>query len=319
MLANVQKTFRPAPPILRLAQTGAQMARKPWLHSIVSVLVSLIAAMSELIVVAPVFVATFFYRYVHAGWEAAFSSLNERGDGIMLAQLASTVLPILGLLLYVRKGEKRDVRSMGFVKEKAVSDYLIGAAAAFAMFSACVGVCVATGAMTFDGFALSGQYGLLAAYGAGFLVQGLSEEVVCRGFLMTSLGSRSGALAGMLVNSVLFGCLHLANSNITAFAMVNLVLFGVLMSVIVLKLNSIWLAAALHSVWNFVQGNFYGIRVSGMSFGPSVFRCTSVKGMDWLSGGDFGMEGGAATTAVLTVAILIALLLRPREEKNPVQ
>ena len=98
--------------------------------------------------------------------------------------------------------------------------------------------------------------------------------------------------------------------------MINLILFGVFMSVLVLKLNSIWMACAIHSVWNFVQGNFYGILVSGNDFGPSVFRFESTEGMELLNGGSFGMEGGIATSVVLTVSIIIVLLLKPREAKN---
>lgn len=36
----------------------------------------------------------------------------------------------------------------------------------------------------------------------------------------------------------------------------------------------------------------------------------------WLSGGSFGMEGGAATTVVQLVVIAIMLLIPPREEKE---
>ena len=91
---------------------------------------------------------------------------------------------------------------------------------------------------------------------------------------------------------------------------------GDVLSFLVLKLNSIWMACAIHSVWNFVQGNFFGILVSGGSFGASVFRFDSVGGKELLNGGDFGMEGGLATTVILTVSIMIVLLIKPREPEN---
>lgn len=309
MLTNIKHTFTPAPGILQKAQTGEQMKQGKIANVGIAMAIGLAAAFSPAIVIVPAIV---MYLIFHNGLQDG-ANIDLNGSEMLLVQLASTVVPIIALMLYVKFLEKRSLNTMGFVKKKAVRDYLTGIVIAFAMFSACVGLCVATGAMTFDGYVLNGQYGLLAAFLVGFLVQGLSEEVVCRGFMLTSVGSKNGALIGMLVNSLLFGLLHLGNSGVTFFSIANIILFGILMSIVVLKTDSLWMAAAIHSIWNFVQGNFYGVLVSGIDAGPSVFRCTALDGMDWLNGGSFGMEGGAATTLVLTLCIAAALLLPPRQ------
>jgi Predicted metal-dependent membrane protease len=305
MLVNIKRTFTPKPAILAQAMEGRQAKWNIFLNGLAAFGVGIGAIYSELIVMIPYFAVA----------AIAFHG-NVSETATILAQLAATVVPIILLPLYVRFVEKRSLRTMGFVKEHAVTDYLLGMVIAFAMFSACVGICAATGAMTFGGYVLNGQYLSLALLFLGFLVQGASEETVCRGFMMTSFGSKGGAFAGMLFNSLVFGCLHLFNSGITALSFVNLILFGVFMSFLVLKLNSIWMACAIHSVWNFVQGNFFGILVSGGSFGASVFRFDSVGGKELLNGGDFGMEGGLATTVILTVSIMIVLLIKPREPEN---
>ncbi len=312
MLQNMKQTFTPAPAILQRAQVGTQMEKGKIANIVVAVLVGWLAIVSQYIVILPVIMIQVIQAVAQNGPEAKVN-VNMTDPSLMPLMLGSFIMPIISLLLYVKFTEKRNVRSMGFVKEKAVPDYLLGMVIAFVMFSACVGICLATGAMTFDGYVLNGQYGMLALLFAGFLVQGMGEEVVCRGFLLTSVGSKSGALIGTLVNSLLFGALHLGNSGVTFFSVANIVLFGVLMSLVVLKTNSIWMAGAIHSVWNFVQGNFYGILVSGNDAGPSVFRCTSVGGMEWLNGGSFGMEGGAATTLVQIVVIAVILFMKPRK------
>lgn len=314
MLANVKKTVSPMPAILREAQVGAQMNYNKFLNIVMALMLMLIATGSELAVLFPVVFIRVIMAAMASGGAVDNLQLDLYSQDMVMLQLFVTILPIVVLMLYVKFGEKRSIRTMGFVKEHAVTDYLIGMAAAFAMFSACVGICVATGAMTFEGYVLNGQYGLLGLFFLGFLVQGMSEEVVCRGFIMTSVGSKSGVLAGMLLNSLIFGALHLFNSGVTVFSIVNIVLFGVFMSIVVLKLNSLWAACALHSVWNFVQGNFYGILVSGIDAGPSVFRFAGVSGGTLWNGGSFGMEGGLATTLVLTVSIMIALMMKPREK-----
>ena len=300
------------PAILALAGEGRQAKWNIFLNGLAAFGVGIGSIITESVFVIPI---VFAYIIV------THSKMTELPvDFMVLSQLAVTAAPIVILTLYVKFAEKRSLRSMGFVREHAVTDYLLGMAVAFIMFSAGVGICVATGAMTYDGYVLGNRYLVLIAMFLGFMVQGASEETVCRGFMMTSFGSKGGALAGMLFNSLVFGALHLLNSGITVLSMVNLILFGVFMSFLVLKLNSIWMACAIHTVWNFVQGNFYGILVSGNDFGPSVFRFSSVGGKELFNGGSFGMEGGLATTIVLTISIIIVLLLSPREpEKAPIQ
>lgn len=314
MLANIKKTFRPLPSILTAAQAGEQMENNVFVLALLAAVIAILGIFAEAVLLIP-YVAV---KSVLAGIEAAQTGnfqLNMNGADMMLAQLLATVAATVVMMLYVKHIEKRSLRTMGFVKEHAVSDYLIGMVVAFAMFAACVGICMVTGAMVFDGFVLGGRYVMLALFFVGFIIQGMSEETVCRGFMMTSLGSKGGAVAGVLFNSVFFGLLHLNNSGLTVFSMVNLILFGLFMSVLVLKLNSIWMACAIHTVWNFVQGNFFGILVSGTDMGPSVFRFVSVPGMGLWNGGSFGMEGGLATSIVLTLATVIVLLLKPRETK----
>ena len=315
MLANMKKTVSPMPALLREAQAGAQMNYNKFLNIVMALVLMLVATGSELAVLIPVIIIRVVMAVMAAGGAADNLQLDLYGSDMVLVQLFSTVAPILVLLLYVKFAEKRSLRTMGFVKEHAVTDYLIGMAGAFAMFSACVGICVAAGAMTFEGFVLNGQYGMLVLLFVGFLVQGMSEEVVCRGFMMTSIGSKNGALAGMLLNSLVFGALHLFNSGVTVFSIANIVLFGLFMSIVVLKLNSLWAACAIHSIWNFVQGNFYGILVSGIDAGPSVFRFIGTQGMELWNGGSFGMEGGAATTLILAVSIAVVLMMKPREKE----
>ena len=307
MLTNIKKTFSPMPAILAQAREGQQAA---W-NIILNGLAAFGIGIGSIIAEGFFMVAIIMVKAIISG-----GSFSLNGQAETIIQLAVTVVPIILLVIYVKFVEKRSLHSMGFVKEHAVTDYLLGMIIAFAMFSACVGLCVASGAMTFGGYVLNGKYLTLALLFLGFIVQGASEETVCRGFMMTSFGSKGGAFAGMLFNSLVFGSLHLLNSGLTALSMVNLILFGVFMSFLVLKLNSIWMACAIHTVWNFVQGNFYGIFVSGFNFGTSVFRFNSVEGKELMNGGAFGMEGGLATTIILTISIIVVLLLSPREPKD---
>ena len=239
----------------------------------------------------------------------------------LVAELITTVIITFLIIIYCRCIEKRSFRSMGFVKKRAVPQYLIGIIIGFAMFSACVLICVLTNSLEYKGIIAQGNVLFIVLFFVGFLFQGMEEEVLMRGYLMPSLSNKIPIVAAILLNSVLFSMLHLANDGITALAFINLILYGIFISVYVIRTNSLWGACAIHSVWNFVQGNFYGVLVSGMDTKTSVFRFTTVDNGELFNGGDFGLEGGLAVTFVLVLSTALILLLtgNKKSEENTEQ
>ena len=139
------------------------------------------------------------------------------------------------------------------------------------------------------------------------MIQGMAEEVLCRSYFLVSIGRRYPMWVAVLLNALFFAALHLANNGISVLAFVNLTLFGIFASVYFIKRGNIWGIGAIHSIWNFVQGNFYGIRVSGIETSCTVFDSVSVDGRAWMNGGAFGLEGGLAVTIVLVAATLLML------------
>ena len=57
----------------------------------------------------------------------------------------------------------------------------------------------------------------------------------------------------------------------------------------------------------------YGILVSGMNIGPSIFKVNNFS-ESLLSGGAFGAEGGLACTIVLIISTLLVIFV-PRASK----
>ena len=58
----------------------------------------------------------------------------------------------------------------------------------------------------------------------------------------------------------------------------------------------------------------YGQRTSGFAETPSLFAMTVPTGNNWISGGDYGVEGGIFTTIVIIAALLA--LLRSRKVRG---
>ena len=228
---------------------------------------------------------------------------------MMALQLFATATMTASCLFFCLKVEKRNLVSMGFVKKNAVLEYLSGLIIGLAMLSAAVFFCIATGQLSMTEAAEPKSWGMIVLFFAAYLIQGLGEELLCRSFMMVSLSRGCKPWVCIFINSLLFAALHLFNKGISPVALVNLTLFGVFASAYTLRRGSIWGIAAIHSMWNFTQGNVFGISVSGMSQSPSVFVTGSNGGMALINGGEFGLEGGLGVTLVLAVSIAIILIV----------
>jgi len=71
-----------------------------------------------------------------------------------------------------------------------------------------------------------------------------------------------------------------------------------------IKTGRLWASIGFHFSWNFVQGFIFGIPVSGVFLPESALMSTVLIGPVWLTGGAFGVEGGAVCTLVLLLGLL---------------
>lgn len=226
-------------------------------------------------------------------------------DTLLLLYL--TIFETLAILLFCVGVEKRTFRSLGFTKKLAVPHYLIGVVLGVAMLGGSVLIAKLCGALSFQGIEQNIAWGTLAAYLGGWLLQGLSEEVVCRSYLLCDVGTHHKPWTAIVVSALAFMALHLGNPNTSIVAFLNLFLFGVFAALLFLRTDSIWMVAAVHSLWNCAQGNIFGVEVSGMEIEAAIMRFLPVEGKDLISGGAFGMEGGLGVTAVMLLGIAVLL------------
>ncbi len=223
--------------------------------------------------------------------------------------LYATGLATIGTLIYCRFVEGRKLNTLGFKAKGGVVQYLLGLVAGFAMFSMVVLLAWAMGGLSWNGFQGCSWTGLLMVF-IGYGIQGMSEEVICRGYFMTTVLRHQNVCWAVGLNSLFFGLMHAFNVGFSAFALLNLVLYAVMISLYMLRTDNLWGACAIHSVWNFVQGNFYGLPVSGIDSGASVFSM-SLKGSAIANGGAFGLEASLACTIVMTAVIVLLLFVPP--------
>ena len=220
--------------------------------------------------------------------------------------LLSSGFMIIAALVYCKKFEKRKAYTLGFVKKGLFAEYGMGLIIGAVMLSLPAAACLITKCVWLE-TSSSTDYALIALYFLAFMVQGLGEEALFRGYLLTSLARNRGIWFSIIASSLLFSLFHIGNSSFSIIAFINIFLFGIFASVFMLKRGSIWASAAIHGAWNFMQGNIFGFNVSGNSSGVTLFTAKQNTFGAILSGGDFGIEGGLGATVVMLTAILIAL------------
>ena len=245
---------------------------------------------------------------------SASMSIMEK-PWIMLISLFATAATTLICILYCRKIERRSLDSMGFRKEGWLLRYLKGYAIGTAMLLLCALILWLMGALDFA-FAEKIPVFYLLAFFVGFVIQGMSEEVLVRGYFMVSLSNRCNTAIAVGISSIAFAMLHLGNPGISLLALLNLILFGVFMAVYILRTDNLLGACAIHSAWNFAQGNLVGIRVSGTAHLPTVAVMNPLGEQALFHGGDFGLEGGLIVTFVTLAAIALTLFLPQKAQRT---
>lgn len=245
----------------------------------------------------------------------AINMAMQLPEWLIIIVLISEILMIVIVILYCRFLEKRKPDTMGFCRKGMGKQYLFGALGGVLFFTVAYLLCLLTGSTHFDGLAENIVPGYIIGYLVGYMIQGLAEEVLCRGYLFVSLTRRYSVKYSVVISAAFFALLHGMNSNLTFLAIINLFLFGVFAALLLIKYENIWIVGAFHSLWNFAQGNLYGIQVSGNSLQNSIFASTSRENMSIINGGAFGMEGGLGVTIVMVAGLAFLLWSLKQEGK----
>lgn len=217
------------------------------------------------------------------------------------------------LFVWVRLFERRPLAALGLNGQGLVR-YVRGLAVGMGFLSGVIALIWLTGGYRIEGHGVWAAPSpllflpILALFGA-FMVQGATEELLMRGWLMQLVASRHGLVAGIVINSVLFALLHGGNispSKELVLALANLVLFAVMISLYAIKEGSLWGVCAWHTAWNWLLGVGFGLEVSGgrIPVQSLVIDLAPNAGAPWwLTGGAFGPEASVATTVVLLAGV----------------
>ena len=231
----------------------------------------------------------------------------------LLITLFSFVFISLLVFFRVKVIEKRSLSSIGFNKNNWLKKYSLGFLIGLSMMSIIVLILLPFGYITIEKNPIQ-PVGVSAIASVlvilfGWIIQGATEEIVTRGWLLNVLSTKYNIGVGLLISSTLFGLMHLTNPNVNYIAVINIILVGLFYGLYVIKTNDLWAVCGMHSAWNFAQGNIFGFKVSGLDVSVGSLIDLNLVGSDFVTGGIFGPEAGITATFILLASIGILLFI----------
>ena len=235
-----------------------------------------------------------------------------------IANEGFVVVLVLATAAIMTRIEKRSFADYGLPSNGAFGKrFWQGVLLGFAMLSLLLAVIWAFHGFSLGGLAARGataaRYGLLWAI--AFLLVGVAEDFVFRGYLQAALGDGIGFWPAAVVLAVLFGAIHWSNSGEALFGCVMAGSFGLLEALALNRTGNLWLLIGMHASWDWGQTYFYGTPDSGVPASEHLFN-SSFHGAKWLTGGTVGPEGSWLVFAVLIVWALAIHLLFPAKRSR---
>jgi uncharacterized protein len=252
---------------------------------------------------------------------------NTRGGGagqititpfFMGANEAMALLILCLVTWIMSKIEHRKFSEYGLPLRQALGrDFWIGSLSGFLAISGTLLAMFLLHGFRVTGLALHGTAIVysVAGWGITFLLVGLFEEFLCRGYLQFTLASGIGFWPAALVISSLFGLGHAFNPNETAVGAVAAGMFGLLFCLFLRRTRNLWIPVGFHAAWDWGQ-MLYGVPDSGIVPYHNLLHST-LSGPRWLTGGIVGPEASVLTPiALLVVAMIFNRYYR--EDRNPI-
>lgn len=222
-------------------------------------------------------------------------------------------------LLYWKLIEKKPLSEMGLTKR--FGNYFIGIIAGIVLLAVSVLAIVLTGSIEYHGLFGNVDVFMILLLIGGFIVQGATEEFLCRGIVLHTLKERTPIWFAIAVSTILFiiphwSSLFAGGMTYGVIGVANLVLISIVFSLLTIRFKSIWVACGLHSFWNAILYCILGLNLSGNDETvTAIFNMQSVGKNIW-NGGIYGIEASLITTVVLVFAAILIMVIDRKQVKG---
>ena len=251
------------------------------------------------------YVAMFYPLQVLAG---GLSAGDVRASGlwtILLQEFGMLVAAVIPALVLARV-ERRPWRVFGLPGGQAFGRlFWMGAVWGFCAMTLLMFALYGAHVFTFGHLVLHGaRMARFAAFWAVmFLLVGLFEEFLLRGYSQFTLGRGIGFWRAAIGLSSGFGLIHLRNYGEDWKGVLAAAFIGFFFCLTLRRTGNLWFAVGFHAAWDWGETFFYSVPDSGM-VSPGHLLSSSLRGASWLSGGSVGPEGSVFCFVVVAVVWL---------------
>lgn len=278
------------------ASVGAVSADPWWIRILEFPLVALLLATA---LTLTSYVGAFFILSYNPPMEPAVKAMSQ-------AVWVIALMWVVYKLVTRHLGEKpHDDLPIGGAVRGSVEGVVLGTL----LMGAIVAVAALTGAYRYVGLGDTSQ--LITSIFLLALLPGFWEELLFRGVFFRWFEEFGGSWFALALTSAFFGLAHSFNPNATWWSSLAIGMeAGLLLGGAYMATRSLWVPIGLHASWNFVQGQVFGVPVSGIAVSGLIEQESG--GPDWLSGGAFGLEASVIALAAATIVSLWLLRIAHR-------
>ena len=201
--------------------------------------------------------------------------------------------------------EHRPLLSYGYTGDHKLTRFVGGIVCGLFCLSVLIAILWWSGWLVFDRQLLNGFTAIKYALGWGFvfLLVGLYEESLLRGYLQFTLTRGIGFWWAALLLSIAFALAHLGNGGESLLGLVEVGIGGLVFCLSLWFTRSLFWAVGFHAGWDWGQSFLYGTPDSGLLMKNHLLASHATGKVLW-SGGTVGPEGSAL---VLPLVILLGI------------
>jgi uncharacterized protein len=239
----------------------------------------------------------------------AVSMMIQEAIGIVATFLAAGIMSML---------EDRRFGTYGLPRAEAFrGKFWQGVAWGIAMISAIIFLIRAFGGFSFGDLALHGSklWGYAALWGVVFILVGIFEEFLFRGYSQFTLATGTGFWPAAALLSAGFGAVHLHNVGEDKVGALSVFVIGMFFCLTLWRTGTLWFAVGLHAAFDWGETFLYSVPDSGL-VAPGHLLNSTLHGPMWLTGGMVGPEGSVMTFVLVAITAVIFIFVYPA--KKPV-
>lgn len=144
-----------------------------------------------------------------------------------------------------------------------------------------------------------------------FVVVGLYEEFVFRGYLQFTMTEKLGFWPAAWILSLGFGALHLLNRGENIVGATSVAVVGLVFALALQRTGNLWFVVGWHAAFDFGETFLFSVPNSGILLNGHLSQAV-IRGPAWLTGGSVGPEGSVFSFLIMGISALLIHKLLPQ-------